>query len=394
LKPKKSILILFLISTLFYSCDSCQQGGDSLENALEQYRQVLFDRSKSLEDFLSDVKNHYKIPAIAAALTTLDSIQMQAAVGVKNNHLPEKVTINDIFCIGSCAKSMTATLIAAMVEDGLLGWETRPIDVFPDLNDLIHPKFHDITIKQLLSHSAGIQPFVSDEDFFGVYDNIKELTGSTVDQRRKFTFWNLKRKPASTPGSYSYSNGGYVIAAAMAEKLSGESWEFLINKYVFEPLNLNSALIGMPQDKSISNVRRHYCRDSEGNAVPLPLDARKMAALFNPSGTVSLSITDFAKYALFHLRGLNGIDHHIKSKSIVYLHQPIVEINNQQSYALGWNIIKIDDFLLSTHSGGDSSVYAVIGIDRSKNIAGVVLCNMGDAKATAACANIMLEMMP
>ncbi len=366
----------------------------SFERSLEQYRQVLFDRSKPLDRFLSDVRAHYRIPAIAAALTTLDGIQTKAAVGVKSHGRPETVAIDDIFCIGSCAKSMTATLIASMVEEGLLHWDTRPIDVFPELETAIHPELSGITIRQLLSHSAGVRLFVSDEDFFSVHATIDGLTGTIGQQRKRFAFWNLKRRSATSPGSFAYSNGGYVIAAAMAEKVAGESWETLMKERVFEPLDLKTAYIGWPQEESTANVRRHYHRDSAGNPIPLALDARSVPPLFHPAGIVSVSITDFANYALFHLRGLNGVSTTLKPKTIDYMHRPVVQTGDGSGYALGWNVIRADDVWISAHSGGDSSVYAVIGIDRRKKVAGVVLCNMGDAQATAACANVMLELMP
>ncbi len=97
---------------------------EGFEGSLEQYRQVLFDRSQSLERFLSDVRDHYEVPALAAATVTLDGIQDQAVTGVKNYRLPEKVAIGDVFCIGSCGKSMTAAIIASMVQDGLVRRDT------------------------------------------------------------------------------------------------------------------------------------------------------------------------------------------------------------------------------------------------------------------------------
>ena len=371
-----------------------QRDVSTFERSLEQYRQVLFDRSKPLDRFLEDVRAHHRVPALAAAFTTLDGIQSKAAVGVKSYGRPEPVAIDDIFCIGSCSKSMTAMMIASMVEEGLLHWGTRPIDVFPELKDAIYPEFAGITIKQLLSHSAGVGLFVSDEDFFGVHSTIEGLTGPVGQQRKRFALWNLERGPASSAGSYAYSNGGYVIAAAMAEKAAGQSWESLMKKRVFEPLNLKTAFIGFPQEQNTANVRRHYDRDSTGDPIPLALDARPVTPLFHPAGIVSVSITDFARYALFNLRGLNGVSTTLKPETIDYMHRPVAETGDVGAYALGWNVIKADDVWISTHSGGDSSVYAVIGIDRRKKVAVVVLCNMGDARATAACANVMLELMP
>ncbi len=183
MKLRTWIIILLPLNLIFFSCNDAQNDSGNLENSLEQYRQVLYDRSKPLENFLEKIKDHYNVPAIAAAVTNIDSIQIQAAVGVKNYNLPDKVNINDIFCIGSCAKSMTAALTAAMVENGKLNWSTRPVDIFPELEETVHPDFKNITIRQLLSHTAGIRQYVSDRDFFSVFDNIGGLDGTAIEQR-------------------------------------------------------------------------------------------------------------------------------------------------------------------------------------------------------------------
>ncbi len=50
---------------------------------------------------------------------------------------------------------MTSTLAALMVEDGSITWDTRPIDVWPQMAGSIHSGFRDVTLRQLLSHSSG-----------------------------------------------------------------------------------------------------------------------------------------------------------------------------------------------------------------------------------------------
>lgn len=54
-------------------------------------------------------------------------------------------------------------------------------------------------------------------------------------------------RKAAEPGTrHVYSNAGYAVAAAMAERVTGRSWESLMKKYVFGPLKLRSARFGWP----------------------------------------------------------------------------------------------------------------------------------------------------
>ena len=67
-------------------------------------------------------------------------------------------------------------------------------------------------------------------------------------------------KPAHPPGEkYVYSNVGYTIAGAMAEKATGATWEDLVKREVFEPLKLTGAGFGPPKspDETLEQPRGH-----------------------------------------------------------------------------------------------------------------------------------------
>jgi hypothetical protein len=97
---------------------------------------------------------------------------------------------------------------------------------------------------------------------------------------------------------------------------------------------------------------------------------------------------------MFHLNGLAGKDRILKSETIKYLHESQIKSEENQAYALGWGIRWFGEAKVSGHSGGDRSVFATIGIVHQKMLAGIVLCNMGDSRAEAACINVMIEILP
>ena len=78
----------------------------------------------------------------------------------------------------------------------------------------------------------------------------------------------LAEKPAYPPGEkYAYSNVGYTIAGAMAEKATGATWEDLVKREVFEPLELTGAGFGPPKspDETLEQPRGHR-RSSAGKS--------------------------------------------------------------------------------------------------------------------------------
>ena len=68
--------------------------------------------------------NKRRMTPLAVVVVKDGEICERAAVGVRKRDDPTPVTTNDLFHIGSCTKSMTATLAALLVEEGKLQWTT------------------------------------------------------------------------------------------------------------------------------------------------------------------------------------------------------------------------------------------------------------------------------
>ena len=389
----KLIPILIFQIFAFFACGSDNPDPTDPQDIFAEYRQVKLEESSSFVNFLDDIIKHYNVPGIAAALVSKDSIIKSAVSGIRKFGVTNQIKEHDIFSIGSCAKSMTSVVAATLVEEGLISWDTKPLDIYPELLGEIDEDFRNITLKDLLSHQAGIEPFY-DDGIFNVYSDYPFISGSPREQRQNFAVWQFKEGPVNDPGTFAYSNGGYAVAAAMLEKVSGSSWDKLIAERLFDRLKMSSAFIGMPFQKNADQPWRHFHRDNNGNPIPLPISERMMPELINPAGNVSLNIHDFARYAMFHLQGLAGQNGILTSETINFLHKPQIKSEENQAYAMGWGIRWFGETKVSGHSGGDRSVFATIGIDHHNMLAGVVLCNMGDSRAEAACINVLIEIMP
>src|SRR4051812_24042844 len=78
----------------------------------------------SIDALLEPIRAKSNLPALAAAVVRSNVIIAAGAVGVRKFGAPEKVTLEDKFHIGSCTKSMTATLAAMLVSEGKISWTT------------------------------------------------------------------------------------------------------------------------------------------------------------------------------------------------------------------------------------------------------------------------------
>jgi CubicO group peptidase (beta-lactamase class C family) len=66
--------------------------------------------------------------------------------------------------VASIAKTMTATLVATLVERGDLTWETTLAQAYPELEATMLPVFRSVTVEQLVRHQAGLPRWMSHDD--------------------------------------------------------------------------------------------------------------------------------------------------------------------------------------------------------------------------------------
>ncbi|MDF3057590.1 MAG: ampC 2 [Rariglobus sp.] len=93
------------------------------------------------------------VPSLAAAAVVDGKIVSVGAWGIRKTGDPTPVSLEDRYHIGSCTKSMTATLGALLIREGKLTWETTVADVFTDL--AIHKDYQKVTFRQLVTHTGG-----------------------------------------------------------------------------------------------------------------------------------------------------------------------------------------------------------------------------------------------
>ncbi|MBI1851207.1 MAG: beta-lactamase family protein [Planctomycetes bacterium] len=302
------------------------------------------------------------------------------ATGVRRAGGNEKVTIDDRFHLGSCTKSMTATLCAMLVENKKLAWSTTIADVFPELGDTMNPAWRAVTLEQLLTHRGGVP---SDLSADGLWGNLWAFTGSPTEARHALTVGVVSHEPVSAPGTtYLYSNAGFAIAGHMAERVTGRAWEELMRERLFTPLGMTSAGFGAPGTAAVVDQPRGHT--AEGKPVDPGPGADNPVAI-GPAGIVHCSIGDWAKYVALHLRGDEGDAPLLKPESFAKLHAPAA--GPPPEYAMGWSITERDwaGGRVLTHNGSNTMWFCVTWIAPKRDFAVLVACNRGGDEAAKAC---------
>ena len=324
---------------------------------------------------LEEVRAKYKLPALGAALFSTDKVLAIGATGVRAMGHDEKVTTDDLWHMGSCTKAMTATLIATLVEKGELSWETTLEEGLPDLAKDMNPGFKKVTLRQLLTMTAGVP---SDLSFDGLWGRLWERTGTPTDQRRQLARGILTRPPIHEPGSKMlYANASFAIAGLIAEEKTKTAWEILIAERVFTPLGMTHCGFGTPGDvETISQPRGHSAEDQ-------PMFSDNPPAI-GPAGTTHMAMRDWAKFLMLHVRSGDGPHELLKPETFTTLHTPVLD-----GYAMGWAATERPwGGHVLTHNGSNTMWLCVTWLSPEKKFGLLVVTNTRAHDAGKACDDV------
>jgi CubicO group peptidase (beta-lactamase class C family) len=332
---------------------------------------------------LETIRKKHDLPALAVAVVKDGKICDRAAVGVRKYGDPTPVIIEDQFHIGSCTKSMTATLTAMFIEEGKLRWNSTIAEVLPDLKGKMDAQYESVTVEQLLTHRGGIPGSPPS----AAWKKAWLLLATPTKQRNEFVAAVLSQPPEAKPGTrFIYSNQGYAIVGVMLETIAGKPWETLITERLFEPLKMKSAGFGVPG--TMGKVDQPWGHIHEnGNIKPVQSDN---PPAIGPAGTVHCSLEDMARYTMIHLGHGQG-DALLKPESFRKLHTP----PESGDYACGWGIAKRGwaGGNALTHAGSNTMWFLVMWLAPEKNFSVVAATNIAGPDAEKACDEVAAAMI-
>jgi CubicO group peptidase (beta-lactamase class C family) len=297
----------------------------------------------------------------------------------------EPVTTNDRWHIGSDTKAFTATLIACLVEKGVMHFDDTLAASFPAFAADMNPAYSNVTVTQLLSHTAGLPPLTDDKDLPPFMAAIKSANGVKT-QREAIARKYLTMPPASKTGEFAYSNLGFIIVGAIAEARTGKTWEDLIRDQIFAPLGIKNSGFGPPGTQGKLDQPWGH-KEEAGKLIALDpgsAEADNPPAL-GPAGTINIALKDWLLFAQDQLDGEHGRGKLLKPETYRKLHTPVTG-----NYALGWGAKLGPDVvpLLLTHTGSNGFWLADIRIMPRHDIISLVVTNAGNAAANQASKDI------
>jgi CubicO group peptidase (beta-lactamase class C family) len=303
-----------------------------------------------LEDVVLKSLEEHRVPGAAVGIL-LDGNEYIECFGVTSVENPLPVTANTLFQIGSTTKTVLATALMQLVEDGTLHLNKPVRTYLPQLQLDNKEVARSVTLWHLLTHTGG---WVG--DYFGD-------TGDGTDALQR-TVAELTKLQQLTPLGqvWSYNNSGFCIAGLILAMATGKEFEDAITDMVLEPL-------GMAESFFFANdvITRRF---SVGHVT---IEGRPKIARpwylprgTHPAGGLNSSVVDQLKYARFHLG-----DGTAPGGSRLLSAQTVRTMQSQQSQAGGdidwvglpWLLRDIKGTRLVTHGGatnGQKSSFVLV----------------------------------
>lgn len=239
----------------------------------------------SLHSILAELTAHHQVPGAQLAVFH-EGERFAVHTGVCDTGSGIPVDAGTAFPVGSLTKPFTAALAMILVADG-------DVDLDEPLDGQL-PEFGAgalVTLRQLLSHTAGLPSDVPEGTF-----------GAGADRARWVARHCRTADLTHLPGTvFSYSNIGYVVVGRLIEAVTGMTWQEAIGAVLLEPLGIRPAFVVGPERSTRPVAAGHAVQAARGRVVPVA--EQDLPEVEMPNGALALSAEDLLDFARLYFAG-------------------------------------------------------------------------------------------
>ncbi len=271
-----------------------------------------------------------------------------------------------VYRTGSISKSVTAVLMAILVDDGTVSLSTPLDELVPEARGMAErPPGASPDLRQVASHTAG---FAREPDLDGAATGPIEGWQSRILQSIPTTRY---RTPPAT--EYAYSNIGFGILGYALERAAGEPFMDQVEARIFEPLGMAGSTFVVGQDLLPALSRGHANgRDGE---VDTEQPAREHAGRGYkvPNGGVYSTVDDLARFAAGVMgRGGHSLLSDEMRAEVLSVQTPE---DPDSGYGLGFSVTTADGRVFAGHGGSVAGYTAHLLFEPATGLTVVLLRN-------------------
>jgi CubicO group peptidase (beta-lactamase class C family) len=332
-----------------------------------------------LEAYVQKVMKRNDVPGLAMVLVHGGQIVYNQGFGVRDLGTRETVTTETLFGIGSSTKPMTAVMIASLVDEGLVAWDTKATEILPDFA-LSNPSATEkVTLEHTLCMCTGVPRQM--EEISVQYDEVtpEDILESLAEIPLSGAFGNR----------FNYSSrmlaaGGYLAALAVGSTYGqlGQGYANLMQEQLLDPLGMTASTFSIEEAIVSGNYATpHYSSLSGLEAIPPEIEG--IFTPIAPAGAMWSNTEDMAKFLVTMLNGgvaPNG-ERVVSELNLAYLWEPRVAVDDTIQYGLGWHVEDYHGLTIYHHPGGTVGFSAELVVIPELKVGFALLTNQLDQVA-------------
>ncbi len=243
-----------------------------------------------IESELPALMARRRVPAAAVGVLQ-DGQVIDYASGILNLDTGVEATTDSLFQVGSTTKLWTTDLVVQLLDEGRVALDDEIRRHLPGFTVADEEAAATITVRQLLSHTAGFEGDIFTDHGPGD-DAVERFVASMGDLPQIFP-----------PGErFSYSNAGFAVLGRLVEVLRGTTWDRALQERLVAPMGLTHIATTAYDAIRFRAAMGHI--DSAPDHVLRPGPAWGMARASGPVGAMlSMRVRDLLGFAAMHLAG-------------------------------------------------------------------------------------------
>ena len=367
-------IILIVFTGYYYQSNDKAPDSEVEEIVAEKVYTKMDSLIFQYDTLLSNTIDSVGTVGAAIVITYKDEIAFLKCYGVKEKGGIDSINENTIFRLASVSKTITGVLAGILSDENSIDLDDKVIDYLPDfkLKDSINT--HDLSIRNILSHTSGLVPHA--------YDNLVEAQvpfSIIMDSLHRVNI-------SDVPGKlYGYQNVVFSLYDTISSIKTSKNFNELLHEKLFNPFGMTEASAGFPSFAKNDNKALPHGR-YKGKYGDLKLNDRYYNT--NPAAGINASISDMGQFLL----ALSGNDTSILRNDVakeVLSPQVISPLRwnylrkwdkvESKHYALGWRIIGYHGKPIAYHGGYVQGYRAEIALCRDEDFGIAFLTNSPNA---------------
>lgn len=330
--------------------------------------------TEQLEAFIEKYMGEFGIPGAAVGIVQDGELVYAQGFGVADPATGAPVTPATRMMIGSTGKSLTTMMMATLVDDGLMTWDTPAVELYPAFEVKDPELTETITMRNLVCACTGV-PRRDMEWLF----NFNDLTAQdTVAALADFEFYT------DFGEAFQYSNqmvatAGY-IAGQVAEDHNGDlegDYIRALQSRILDPIGMISTTISFDEVMAQGGYAIPYTLMLDNTYEPMSLELERSLETIGPAGGHWSTLNDMARYMITQLAGGAAPDgaRVVSTENLNVTREPQIAIDANTSYGLGWMVTSYYEQPVITHGGNTLGFTSEFTFLPEANLGVIVLTN-------------------